>query len=101
MANHYLKQQRSSMVRNPRMSLLDTSPYIVPASSTVASQFVRTFHWHWPGLIAQRLVRGLARRRHEAQVRREIARLSSHLMKDIGLSPRQVWAVRQDSISRY
>jgi uncharacterized protein YjiS (DUF1127 family) len=68
------------------MSLQDARPHVALGRNTPGSQFAR---------IVQNITRSFARRRREARARSKVAAMSDHLLKDIGLRPGEIWAIRQ------
>jgi uncharacterized protein YjiS (DUF1127 family) len=84
----------------PRMSPHYIRSDVAASSIIAGSDFVQTSFWIWPGFFAQKLMRAVAARRRGARTRREFQRMNDHLLKDIGLSPREIWIMREDFSSR-
>jgi uncharacterized protein YjiS (DUF1127 family) len=82
------------------MSLHDIGSHVAASSIIPRLDVVQTAFWNWPSLFAQKLMRGVGVGRRRAQGKREVQGMSDHLLKDIGLSPREIWIMRKDLSSR-
>jgi uncharacterized protein YjiS (DUF1127 family) len=69
---------------------------IIPRLTVVETSF-----WNWSSLFAQKLMRGIATRRGGARAKRGLQGMSDHLLKDIGLKPREIWLIRENFSSLF
>jgi uncharacterized protein YjiS (DUF1127 family) len=82
------------------MSPYDFRSHGVASSIIPESDSVQTSFWNWPSHLAQRLMRGVGAGRRRARAKGAVHGMSDHLLKDIGLSPREIWLIRENLSSR-